>query len=145
MTGYAPVRTAPGPWTGDELRAMPARGFQKHLGLAVEEIGPDVVAASVAIAERHLNSVGSVHGGVVMAIGDSLGAMGALQHLAPDQRTATLESKTSFIVPAGGPSLRAVCRPVHIGRRTSVWSTSVLNGAGRLVAVVTQTQLHFTD
>jgi acyl-coenzyme A thioesterase PaaI-like protein len=37
--------------------------------------------------------------------------------------------------------LKAVTVPLHIGRTTSVWQTTVKNDDGALVAVVTQTQI----
>jgi 1,4-dihydroxy-2-naphthoyl-CoA hydrolase len=35
----------------------------------------------------------------------------------------------------------AECTPIHRGRRTMVWQTRILTPEGRLVALVTQTQL----
>jgi uncharacterized protein (TIGR00369 family) len=143
-SAFAPIRTDPGPWSVAEIRRAPTQGFQRLLGLELGEVRPDVVSAVVRIGPGHLNSVGFVHGGVLLALADSLGAMGALQHLAAGQRTATLESKANFIRPAGGPLLSARCTPLHVGRRTSVWTTTLESGS-QMVASVTQTQLHFSD
>jgi acyl-coenzyme A thioesterase PaaI-like protein len=37
--------------------------------------------------------------------------------------------------------LRGVCVPLHIGRTTSVWQTSITDADGRMVAMVVQTQM----
>jgi len=56
--------------------------------------------------------------------------------------TTTLESKTNFIGPAmAGPTVRAECVAIHRGRRTMVWQTRVTSEDGKLLAVVTQTQM----
>ena len=56
--------------------------------------------------------------------------------------TTTLESKTNFIGGAReGTTVIATATPVHRGRRTQVWQTRLETEEGKLVAVVTQTQM----
>jgi uncharacterized protein (TIGR00369 family) len=57
-------------------------------------------------------------------------------------RSPTLESKTNFFASGvEGGKVIAVCTPLHRGRSTMVWQTRVEREDGRLVALVTQTQL----
>lgn len=137
-----PIRTAPGPWSDKDIRRMPTQGFQKALGIAIDEVCRDFVTAHIDIEDQHINSVRAVHGGVLMSLADSLGAMGALQNLGPTQKTATLESKTNFMRPCTGSRITAECRPLHLGRQTSVWHTIVRDEDGRVCAHVWQTQIH---
>jgi uncharacterized protein (TIGR00369 family) len=53
-----------------------------------------------------------------------------------------MESKTNFLraIPLGDTA-RAVCVPLHRGRSTSVWQTTVSDGEGRAAAIVIQTQM----
>jgi uncharacterized protein (TIGR00369 family) len=77
-----------------------------------------------------------------MALADTLGAIGTLVNLAPGQRTTTIESKTNFIAAAPvGARLLAEAVPLHRGRTTQIWQTRITRADGRLVAMVTQTQL----
>ncbi len=56
--------------------------------------------------------------------------------------TTTLESKTNFLAPAlAGTTVRAECLAIHRGRRTMVWQTRVTSENGKLLAIVTQTQM----
>jgi 1,4-dihydroxy-2-naphthoyl-CoA hydrolase len=56
--------------------------------------------------------------------------------------TPTLESRTNFISGAKeGTIVVATATPVHRGRRTQVWQTRIESEEGKLVAVVTQTQM----
>ncbi|MER9859098.1 MULTISPECIES: PaaI family thioesterase [unclassified Mesorhizobium] len=121
---------------------MPTRGFQKTLGIELDEVSPECITAHINIEDRHINSVGAVHGGILMSLADSLGAMGALQNLGSKQKTATLESKTNFVRPCAGARVTAECRPVHLGRQTSVWQTVLRNEDGKICAYVWQTQIH---
>ncbi|MGX5805170.1 PaaI family thioesterase [Bradyrhizobium sp. Arg314] len=122
---------------------MPLQGFQRSLGIVIDDVAPDVVTAHIDIDERHMNSGSAVHGGVLMALADSVGAMGGLQNLQAGQQTATLESKSNFVRGCVGSRLCAECRPVHLGRKTSVWHTVLRDDQGRICAHVWQTQLHF--
>lgn len=78
-----------------------------------------------------------------MSFADTLGAAAAFINLPPDSKgTATLESKTNFIAGAPlGSRLTGEATPVHRGRRTQVWTTRITAAEGRLVAIVTQTQM----
>jgi uncharacterized protein (TIGR00369 family) len=71
-----------------------------------------------------------------------LGAVGAFLNLPEGAHTTTIESKTNFFAPAPvGTKVFGESTPLHIGRRTTVWQTRITNEAGKLLALVTQTQM----
>ena len=111
------------------------------LGLEVTELAPRKVAARMRLKPRHLNGNGRVNGGAIMAFADLLGAIGAAMHRPAGYRGGTLESKTNFFSSGTGDAIEAVCVPLHIGRTTSVWQTTIRNKGGRIVAIATQTQM----
>ena len=78
-----------------------------------------------------------------MAVADTLGAIGAFLNLPEGHKTTTtIESKTNFLRAAPLDSRVIVeCVPVHVGRRMSVWQTTLRNEAGKSIAIVSQTQL----
>jgi uncharacterized protein (TIGR00369 family) len=83
-----------------------------------------------------------LHGGAAMAFADTLGALATLVNLPEGAGTTTLESKTNFVAAAPvGSDVIGETTPVHRGRRTMVWQTRLSNPEGRLLALVTQTQL----
>jgi len=83
-----------------------------------------------------------LHGGAFMAFADTLGAMGAALNLRPGTGTTTLESKTNFLAAARlGQTVTGEATPLHVGRRSSVWQTRITGESGRLLALVTQTQM----
>jgi len=100
------------------------------------------VVAEMPVQDMHRNWNGRVNGGAIMALADAVGAVGARTSMPPDHGGGTLESKTNFFASGVGPVMRAVSVPLHIGRSTSVWQTTVSNsGDGKRVAIVTQTQM----
>ena len=116
-------------------------GLVKHLGIRFLETEKDRVVAELEVRPELLTTTGALHGGTLMAFADTVGAAGTAVNLEPGQSTATLESKTNFFSPGRGPRLLAESIPLHIGRTTSVWQTTVKNTDGRTVAIVTQTQM----
>ncbi|MBV9777224.1 MAG: PaaI family thioesterase, partial [Acetobacteraceae bacterium] len=68
--------------------------------------------------------------------------MGTILNLPEGAGTTTIESKTNFIGPARvGTAVTGEATPLHRGRRTMVWQTRITSAEGKLVALVTQTQL----
>ncbi len=118
-----------------------AGGMARTLGVTLVALSKKRVRAEMPVKPRHLNRSGRVNGGAIMAFADALGAVGTVANLPPGHRTTTLESKTNFFAAGEGPVLTAVAVPLHIGRMTMVWQTTVRNRGGRTVAIVTQTQM----
>jgi uncharacterized protein (TIGR00369 family) len=116
-------------------------GLPRELGMRIVSISRKKVVAEMAVKSKHVTRWGYVHGGGVMAFGDAVGASGTIVNLEPGQRTVTIESKTNFFSAALPPLLRAVSVPLHIGRRTMVWQTTISNADGTRAAIVTQTQI----
>lgn len=121
-------------------RTMP---FSELMGVTFVEATPERVTATMLVREDLCTLNSSIHGGAVMALADAVGAMGTVINLPETaQGTTTVESKTNFVGRAVvGETVRAVATPIHRGARTQVWQTRIETEKGKLVAVVTQTQL----
>jgi 1,4-dihydroxy-2-naphthoyl-CoA hydrolase len=116
--------------------------FPEHLGVRLVEASPERLVGELRVEEHHCTMPGVLHGGVIMALADTLGAYATAIHLPAGARTTTIESKTNFFAATGsGEILRAETLPLHRGRRTMVWQTTLTNGEGAVAARVTQTQL----
>ncbi len=116
--------------------------FAKLMGVEITAADKDRVEGRLLVREDLCTAGGILHGGAMMAFADSLGAVGAFLNLSPGARTTTLESKTNFIGGAqAGSVVTGVSTPLHVGRRSSVWQTRLEGEGGRLVALVTQTQM----
>jgi 1,4-dihydroxy-2-naphthoyl-CoA hydrolase len=120
----------------------PPLPFARLLGVEVTEATKTRVVGRLTVREEICTSGHILHGGAYMAFADTLGAVAGFLNLPPGARTTTLESKTNFMGSASvGETITGEATPLHIGRRSSVWQTKVTNAEGRLLAMVTQTQL----
>ena len=116
--------------------------FSDLMGIEVVERGKDKVVGRMVVRDNLCTSGGILHGGAYMAFADTLGAIGAGLNLPAGAGTTTLESKTNFLGGARvGDTITAETTPLHVGRRSSVWQTRVTNEEGKLMALVTQTQM----
>ncbi|HTT80862.1 MAG TPA: PaaI family thioesterase [Stellaceae bacterium] len=116
--------------------------FAGLLGLDYVEASQERVVGEMVVREELCTRPAILHGGAIMAFADTLGAAGAVLNLPEGAGTTTIESKTNFLGPAPlGARVRGEATPVHRGRRTQVWQTRVTTADGRLVALVTQTQM----
>jgi uncharacterized protein (TIGR00369 family) len=118
--------------------------FAALLGIEIVSAVPDKIVAEMMVRDELCTWPAVLHGGAVMAFADTLGALGTIANLTDGSRTATIESKTNFISAAPvGSRIVGETTPLHRGRRTMVWQTRVTTADGKLVAIVTQTQLIF--
>ena len=126
----------------DKINAM-KMPFAELKGVTFVSAEPDKVVARMLVRADLCTLRHTIHGGAVMAFADSVGAAATVINLPEDAKgTTTLESKTNFIGGAKeGETVIATSTPVHRGRRTQVWQTRLETEAGKLVGVVTQTQL----
>jgi len=115
--------------------------FALHVGIEVLEADEQRVVGRIQLGPQHSNGLGIVHGGAIMTLADTLGAIGTVLNLPRGSATTTIESKTNFLAAGRGAELIGESLPLHIGRNTMVWQTTIRDAESRRVAVVTQTQL----
>jgi 1,4-dihydroxy-2-naphthoyl-CoA hydrolase len=124
------------------VQKMLAPLFPGLMGVKLNEVALDRVVAEMLVRPDLCTGGGILHGGAYMAFADTLGAVGTVVNLAPGKRTTTTDSSTKFIAGAKvGTVVTGESIALHRGRTTHVWQTTIRNDAGKLCAVVTQTQL----
>lgn len=116
--------------------------FAELLGIEFVSASPEKIVAEMTVRDDLCTSPAVLHGGALMAFADTLGATGTIANLPQGAGTTTIESKTNFVAPAPvGTRVIGEATPIHRGRRTMIWQTRISTPEGRLVALVTQTQL----
>ena len=122
----------------DELVAL--MPFARQLGVVLDEASADRVVARLAWAPHLCTAAGIMHGGALMSLADSAGALVTFLGLPEGATTATITSTSQLFRPVTGGSVRAVAVPVHRGRATVTAQTSLFDSDERLVAQTTQIQ-----
>ena len=120
--------------------------FAALMGVEIVSQEKTRVVGRLSVREDLCTAGGILHGGAYMAFADTLGAIAGFLNLPAGARTTTLESKTNFLGSARvGTTVVGEATPLHIGRRSSVWQTRVTSEEGKLLALVTQTQMTILD
>jgi 1,4-dihydroxy-2-naphthoyl-CoA hydrolase len=122
--------------------AMP---FAVALGIAVTRASAEEVRGRMDWTPERCTTGATLHGGAIMSLADTLGAICAFLNLPPGAGTSTIESKSNFFAAVRSGHVEGITHPLHVGRRTIVVQTDVHDASGRRVAQVTQTQAVLAD
>lgn len=124
-----------------ELEALIAlMPYAGQLGMVLAEAGPDRVIATLDWDQRLCTTNGIMHGGALMTLADTAGALVAFLGLPEGCSTATITSTTQLFRPVTGGTVRAEAVPLHRGRTTVTVQTRMRDSQDRLVAQTTQVQ-----
>lgn len=118
--------------------------YTAALGIAVEEATPELARGSLAWSPERCTGGGVMHGGAIMSLADTIGAICAFLNLPPGANTATVESATNFFRSVRSGTLHATARRLHVGRSFIAVRTELTDDEGRLVGQTTQTQAVIT-
>jgi acyl-CoA thioesterase len=113
--------------------------FAELLGMRAKSAGGGRARWELAVASRHLNPIGVLHGGVIYSLADT--AMGAalFSLLEPGEQCATLEIKMHYLAPVTAGTIAAEAAVVERTKRVGVLEARVFGDGDRLVALATGT------
>ena len=133
----AAAQFAAGSSPADLLASIP---FAAAVGITLNEMAPGLVRGSLDWSPERCTAGGLLHGGAVISLADTVGAVCALLNLPPGAGTATVDSATNFFRAVRDGTLHAAARPLHVGRSFIVVRTDLTDDTGRPVGQTTQTQ-----
>jgi uncharacterized protein (TIGR00369 family) len=112
-------------------------GFRKLIGLVTRELHEGYAVMELMVSPEHLNSHGSLHGGIVATMIDHAGGIAGCfcERTGKHRKAVTLTLTTSFLAPVSGGILTASSRKRPGGRRIFVSTTEITDETGRLIAV----------
>lgn len=125
----------------DLVATMP---FAVAVGLTIDAASNEEVVGHLPWSPERCTTAGLMHGGAVMTLADSLGAVCAFLNLPSGASTSTITSSTNFFRAVRDGEVHGTARPLHVGRTTIVVQTELRDQNDRLVALVTQTQAVLT-
>ncbi|KAA0022334.1 PaaI family thioesterase [Antrihabitans cavernicola] len=121
----------------DIVAAIP---FAVATGIVLVSASPYEAVGTLEWSEDRTTTGGAMHGGAIMTLADTIGAVCAFLNLPEGSFTSTTSSSTVFTRGVRKGTVTATARPIHVGRSTIAVVTEVRDGDGKLVAQVTQSQ-----
>ena len=128
----------------DTAQLVATMPFAVAVGIEIDAASPDEVRGRLPWAPERCTTAGLMHGGAVMTLADSLGAVCAFLNLPAGASTSTITSSTNFFRALRNGELVGTSKPLHVGRTTIVVQTELRDSNDKLVAMVTQTQAVLT-
>jgi uncharacterized protein (TIGR00369 family) len=124
----------------DESRFIYPPTIATTLGFKVIDVAPGTATVElITDTTRHANPMGTIHGGVLCDIADAAIGMAHAAGLEQDQSFTSIDLQINFFRPFWDGRLRAVARPVNVGRQISRYTCDILRDDDKLIAQVTST------
>ena len=114
-----------------------------YLGMEFLKVEEDEVVATIVLQQHHFGWNGYLHAGTVFSLADSCAGYGCVRSL-PEGAAGftTIETKTNFLSTVRQGSIQAIAIPLHRGKSTQVWDTSVSSTEnGQLLSCYRCTQM----
>jgi 1,4-dihydroxy-2-naphthoyl-CoA hydrolase len=123
--------------TVDSIRQRISNSFPDDMGIEPMEITDEHTVGRLVVERRHLHPGGLVHGGVWVALTDTIGAWQTFRQLPPGYDFTTVELKLNVFAGATtGDELIAEATHLHAGRSTHVLNVGVMQGDKRVANLV---------
>lgn len=107
--------------------------FVQHLGIEVCEATPERAVVTLADRPELLNSLGAMHGGVLMTMLDLVMTWAVRGHYGIAGSVITVDMSVGFMK-AGFGSVRAEARVLHAGKSTAFCESEARDSSGALLA-----------
>jgi len=112
----------------------------KTLGFRLIDVGPGTATMELmADTEIHANPMGTIHGGVLCDIADAAIGTAHATRLEEDESFTSIDLQINFFRPVWNGRIRAVAKPVNVGRQISRYVCDILRDDDKLVAQVSST------
>ena len=124
-------------YTLDDLKNFRNTNMTAHLGFEFTEVGPDFLKGRLPVDIRTTQPFGILHGGASCVLAESLGSVAAWMTIDPDtHRAVGIEINANHIRAVTKGHVIGTCSPLHVGKRTQVWQTDIVEEAtGKRVAI----------
>jgi uncharacterized protein (TIGR00369 family) len=113
--------------------------YPRLIGMTIDALDFDRCSIGLALAERHMQPFGIVHGGVLATLIDTATFWAGFLRLPEDAGLVNVDLKLNYLKAATRGLLRAEGRCLRAGRQLSYTEASVFDEAGELVAHGTST------
>jgi uncharacterized protein (TIGR00369 family) len=123
-----------------ESRFIYPPAIARTLGFKLVEVAPGTATMEiVADVDKHANPMGTIHGGVFCDIADAAIGTAHATSLEEGESFTSLDLQINFFRPVWNGRIRAIAKPVNVGRKISRYVCDILRDDDKLVAQVTST------
>jgi 1,4-dihydroxy-2-naphthoyl-CoA hydrolase len=123
-------------FTVDEVREFQRDTMGEYLGIEIVGVGPDSLEATMPVDHRTMQPDRILHGGASVALAETLGSVGGSMCVDRERfQIVGQEINANHLRPATGGQVTGRAKPIHLGRRSQVWSIEITDDRKRLICV----------
>ena len=124
------------PYTTVDIQGLLKNNMAESLGIEITEITSDSVKGKMPVDHRTKQSMNILHGGASAALAETLGSI-ASNLIVDTAKYACvgLDINANHLRPVSGGFVFAEAKPIHIGKKTQVWSIEIKNDQGKMVCI----------
>ena len=120
----------------EDLNKFNRRNIHHSLGIEFTALRDYSLSASMPVDERTIQPAGILHGGASVVLAESLGSVGSNLIIDPSQQYCVGQSiNANHIRPAKNGKVIGSASPVHIGKRSHIWSIEIKSETSQLICV----------
>jgi len=124
------------PLTLEGLNQRSQKTLAEHLNIKFTDIGDDYLSATMPVDHRTIQPIGLLHGGANCVLAETVASTAA--NCVVDQAVAYCvgqEINANHVRAATKGIVTATSHPLHLGTRSQVWQTEIVNQANKLICV----------
>ncbi|MDD3368233.1 MAG: PaaI family thioesterase [Lachnospiraceae bacterium] len=109
--------------------------YCKHIGLEIETLEPGYAVGSLALDQKLINPLGTMHGGVLFSLADIVAGFAATAH---GYLVTTISGDINYVNPAV-QTKRVICeaKEVRYGSHIGVYDVEIKNDNGNILCKAT--------
>ena len=120
----------------DELNQFSTNTMAEFLGLKWVEIGDDFLKLSMPVNDTTRQPYGFLHGGASCVLAETIGSIGsALVIDRAKYYCVGLEINANHLRSVSEGIVRAIAKPLHLGKSTHVWDIKIYDDREKLFCV----------
>jgi len=116
-----------------EAPVPPERTLLRSLGIELTEMNKQRVVGTMPVDARTHQPFGLLHGGASVALAETLASVGAQLNVGTGEMVVGLEINANHLRGVRSGVVTGIAKPIHVGRRTQVWSIDIRDADGKAV------------
>ncbi|MCK6650122.1 MAG: hotdog fold thioesterase [Bacteroidia bacterium] len=124
------------PYTVQDLAWMLKENMSENIGIEITELTENSIKGRMPVDHRTVQPMKILHGGASVAFAESLGSIGSNLIVDTSKYACVgLEVNANHLRPASSGFVFAEAKPIHIGKKTHVWSIEITDEKGKMVCI----------
>ena len=122
-------------FTLENLNQLCSNSAVSYLGIEISAFGEDWIEATMPVDHRTIQPFGVLHGGVSVALAETIGSLAGSLCLEEGKTAVGLDIHANHLRPVRLGKITAKATPINLGRNIQVWQIDIRTEENKLCCV----------